>query len=264
MALNFFYEKQSKRFSEDIDFSMADDFSEEEFQNLQKTLEKNFKRIFKREGFWVFDIKITKKPSKIEKSLEDFWGGYEIEFKVIKAELTNQMKDNNIERLRREAISYGISNKRKFTIDISKYEYCDNKELKDLDNYTLYVYLPSLILFEKLRAICQQTNEYKQIVKSLTIRERARDFFDIYMIVKNSDEDLMSIENLKILKPVFDAKKVPLNLIFKIPQYKEIHRQGYPSLKDTIKPGEKLENFDFYFNFVIECVCNNLKSLGIK
>ena len=47
-----------------------------------------------------------------------------------------------------------------FTIDLSKYEYVAGKLELNLDDYAIYVYSPSMIAIEKLRAICQQMPEY--------------------------------------------------------------------------------------------------------
>ena len=47
----------------------------------------------------------------------------------------------------------------------------------ELDDYTIYVYSPTMIAIEKLRAICQQMPEYALQRRPSA---RARDFYDIY------------------------------------------------------------------------------------
>ena len=68
------------------------------------------------------------------------------------------------ETLRRHATVTGPKNKRTITIDISKFEFCDSKKEYDLEGYTIYVYTPEMIVFEKIRAICQQMVEYGEVV----------------------------------------------------------------------------------------------------
>jgi predicted nucleotidyltransferase component of viral defense system len=59
-----------------------------------------------------------------------------------------------------------------------------SKKEVDLEGYTIYVYTPIAIVYEKLRAICQQMEEYTQIVQT-NRRPRARDFYDIYTILSS-------------------------------------------------------------------------------
>lgn len=55
---------------------------------------------------------------------------------------------NDIDSLRRQAsIVTENSNKRTFEIDISKYEYIDSSQLIELDDYTIRVYTPLMIVF---------------------------------------------------------------------------------------------------------------------
>jgi len=65
-----------------------------------------------------------------------------------------------LQKLRREAENVAPGHKKTFEIDISKYEYCGGKTQKEYEGYKIYVYSLEMIIFEKLRAICQQTEEY--------------------------------------------------------------------------------------------------------
>ncbi len=67
-------------------------------------------------------------------------------------------------------------------------------------------------------------------------------------------------ENLELLKNIFNAKKVPLKLLSRIEKYKEYHRSDFSAVKDTVKAGVDLKEFDFYFNYVVN-KCKYLKSL---
>jgi hypothetical protein len=55
---------------------------------------------------------------------------------------------------------------------------------------------------------------------------------------------------------------VPLELIGKIQDFREFHRADFQSVKDTIKPGVSLRDFDFYFDYVLNQGDQLLKALG--
>ena len=57
----------------------------------------------------------------------------------------------------------------------------------------------------------------------------------------------------QLLRHIFDAKHVPLTLLKSVTEFRESHRGNFASVKDTVKPGVVLRNFDFYFDFVL-CV----------
>jgi hypothetical protein len=105
--------------------------------------------------------------------------------------------------------------------------------------------------------------EYGEIVKSRSQSARARDFFDIYTTIEFFKIDLTKGENLELLKNIFVAKKVPLALLAKIPVYREYHRQDFASVESTVTPRTKLEDFDFYFDYVVGKSQLLLKVLGI-
>ena len=117
-----------------------------------------------------------------------------------------------------------------------------------------------MIAIEKLRAICQQTSEYAEIVNSFKPRPRAKDFFDIHLILTNTGADLTKADNLKLINQVFDAKKVPIRFLNNIKQDRDFHKGNYLALRDTLKLGVKLETFDYYFDYVEE-LCNKITSL---
>jgi hypothetical protein len=50
----------------------------------------------------------------------------------------------------------GPGQQRRFTIDLSKFEYTQGKLSKEIDHFQIFVYAPEMIAIEKLRAICQQ------------------------------------------------------------------------------------------------------------
>lgn len=257
-ALDIIYDITG-RASLDLDFSISDDFGKDELPKIKSSIEKSLEKIFEPEGLKVFDFDIKERPKGLLPELENFWGGYKIEFKV--TELTKfEVDKSNISKLRREAKNVTHHGK-KFEIDISKHEYCDGKKQTEYDGYTIYVYTLEMIVFEKLRAICQQMDEYGPIVKTKQKKPRARDFFDIYKILSNSTQiDLSAKENLHLLVACFGKKKVPIEHLKLIGNYRIFHTEEYGVLASTVKASE-LKDFNFYFNYVLEVVDKLIKAL---
>ena len=257
-ALDIIYRLNS-RSSSDLDFSMGGEFSLEEIGDIKSKVEKCLADTFLPEGYVVFDVTFTEKPSKVSPDMAHFWGGYLIEFKIIgkakQAELTHELGS-----MRKQSEAIDSSDGRKFQIEISKFEYCDRKQEKELDNYTIYVYSPELIVVEKIRSICQQMPDYRMIVKSRSQSPRPKDFFDIYIIMKYFNIDLTSNSIFDMVKDSFTAKKVPLELIPKIKNYRHYHSQAFDGVKDTVYSRNDLADFDFYFDYVVG-ECEKLKPL---
>lgn len=246
------------RASLDLDFSMTDDFSRDDLPRIERSIKQSLEKIFAPEGLTVFDVKLEIRPEHSRPEFESFWGGYHVVFKVVD---TKSFEKNgaNLEQTRREAKVLGSNNGKKFEIDISKYEYCDGKKLTEYDGYSIYVYTLEMIVFEKLRAICQQTKEYHEAIKT-NRRPRPRDFYDIYMILNKSKIDLYNAENIVLLKNMFECKQVPIHFLTYIKKDLAFHAIDYKGLKDTVKQSEFLEPFDFYFEYIVK-IAEKLYSL---
>ena len=243
------------RSSIDLDFSMNDDL---DFDQTLPKVQTALERTFDIEGYKAFDIKMTSRPGKMPDELAVFWGGYLIEFKLIKAVRADELK-HDLEAMRREAIRLGEGPK--FTIDISRHEYTADKQEHQLLGYTIYVYSPQMIVCEKLRAICQQMPEYAEIIQRKGLgNQRARDFVDIEALVTKFKIDLGTAEAHAMVSQMFDLKRVSLALIGKIESTHDVHALGYEEVKAAMKPGVKLAGFDHYFNFVVS-LCKKLEPL---
>ncbi len=249
-ALNLIHQLGS-RASLDLDFSMQHDFpeSQEEFcQRVCLALNKTFIQ----NGYAVFDVKMEIKPKAITLDMADFWGGYAVEFKLIPLALYEVHKAD-IVKLRKQAVSIGQG--KKFLIDVSRFEYTVGKQEAYLDGYRIYVYSPQMIVCEKLRAICQQMPEYGPVIKRARPGSaRARDFLDIHVLMTKLCIDLELEENLRILSGMFQVKRVPISFLGKIAEFREFHRADFPSVLATVDAASKLEEFDYYFDFVLEQV----------
>lgn len=241
----------SSRASVDLDFSMKHDFPEG-VDAFRDRIERALTGTFRIDGYEVFDVKMEEKPHHLTDDMADFWGGYCVEFKVATS-LMYEKYSKDISELRKYAIK--IAQGSKFLIDISRFEYVDQKQEVDFDGYRIFVYSPEMIVCEKLRAICQQMEEYDPIIKRGRARSsRARDFLDIYVLVHKLRLDISSPQNLEILIEMFKIKRVPLELLEKIEVQREFHRISFPSVRDTVKAGMEIEGFDFYFDYVLELV----------
>lgn len=201
---------------------------------------------FERHRLVVFDVKFYEKP-KQNKIKE--WKGYRLEFKVI--DFVNYMPEDE-DRNRREAHVFHENNSTVFNVDISSFEYTDPKKLVDVEGTVFYVYTPEMIVFEKLRALCQSMPEYQQIVPTARKKGRARDFYDIWNVCQNYPIDFSSKSNKEMLMSIFDAKRVPFDFLKLIEKYRDLQREDWISVADTIPTEHKEKNYDYFFNFVSE------------
>lgn len=246
-AIDLIY-KLDSRASVDIDLSMENDFSEAELAAVKQKLDSAIKQTFEEHGYTIFDFNITEKPRNLNSDLNGFWGGYQVEFKIQKLD-NKDIIIHDIENARRTAQVIGLNNSKKFTIDISKFEYCKEKETVDIDGFTIYAYTPKMIVIEKLRAICQQMAEYP-INKGKAKKSRPRDFYDITVIVNHYSMTLNE-EDFELINEVFSLKKVDLELLSLIPKYKDFFSQDLESLRNTLTASRLTKfNFDDCFNFV--------------
>lgn len=252
-AIEIFHDKHSgnlSRSSYDLDFSMEEDF-DDDLEGVKQRIEKAIATTFEENGLVVFDHKFTVKPQQVRDELKDFWGGYNIEFKIIAYDQYTSLQ-GDIGKIRKMAIPVLPNRSPKVEIEISKYEYVGKKVEAEVDGFIIYIYSPEMIAFEKLRALCQQLQAYKDIVPSFSPRPRARDFYDIHLIMEQFGIDPSTPENKELILNIFAAKRVPPGFIQQIPEHVDIHRQDWQNVLDTLSAREKVESFDFYVGYVME------------
>jgi len=238
----------------DMDFSIASHFPD--LAGAKARIFAALRGEFAKIGFAVFDEKFIPKPSARGPNQPDWWGGYVVEFKLIELAIFNENSD--ADKLRRLASVVGPQQKKTYSIDISKNEYCAGKVKREIDSHAVYVYSLEMIAIEKFRAICQQLPAYA-ITRNKT--PRARDFYDIHEIVTRSDVDLFASHNQELFREIFAAKGVPLELLSEICTSKDFHALDWPSVEASIAGSH--EDFDYYFNYVCEYV-RALDSIGKK
>jgi len=236
------------RGSADIDFSMDGNFADVEatFAKIEQALI----TVFAEEQLHVFGVRWGMRPKKIAEEFKSFWGGYSLEFKITLLE-TARNYQGTPDRFHFEALDLDEQRSKFFSVDISPFEYCEPKIEKTLNGYTYYVYPPQLVVFEKLRAICQQLPEYKEVVGSHTSRARARDFYDIYELMQAFPIDITMEESQEMVRRVFAAKRVPEDYLTRVGEQRELHRTDYPSVVSNVTNASVLRGFDFYADYVV-------------
>ena len=231
------------RTSLDIDCSIDGDFDivEEASARLERALQRRFEEA----GCRVFDFKFERRPLRDRDDAPEIWGGYNASFKIVSLAQFAALK-HDLDGMRRNSLRIGPGQERTFSIDMSKHEYCAPKRERELQDFTIYVYSPEMIALEKLRAICQQMDEYA-IQRNRT--PRARDFYDIHAVLTGTAIDWAATDNLELARHIFAAKDVPLRLILLVPNYREFHRQDWAAVEQAV--GGQLHSYDFYFDFVV-------------
>jgi predicted nucleotidyltransferase component of viral defense system len=254
-AIDLFYPEISGRGSIDVDFSLRDELTDESMEQIQREIERELTDVFKSDDLSVFDFNFIRRPKDRHPDAPLFWNGYKLEFKVLSTDKFNDSKDN-FPKLQK--MGY------KCKVDISHWEYIDSSESRELEGSTVVLYTAPMIVSEKLRAICQQMKEYTDAIGTSNRSGRSRDFFDIHQILTNTSIDLCLPENMEILENIFKAKDVPLELLEKVSENKEIHEVTFPELRDTVKRDVDLKDFDYYFNYVVALVEKLCHALGNK
>jgi predicted nucleotidyltransferase component of viral defense system len=228
------------RSSLDLDFSMKGDVKETSATAalVLKRIEETFNRV----DICVFDYSFEAKPRQARDS---WWGGYVATFKLIARSDADRL-ENDMDQMRRQAISIDPgSQKRKYTVEISKYEYVDEIEIRSIDDVRIRVYSPVLLAGEKLRALLQQHPQYPQIPVHMK-RSRARDFYDIWNICNHFSIKLDMYRST--IESIFAAKRVDMSLLSRISEVKSLHMATWADVEQST--GHEIEEFEFYFAFV--------------
>ncbi len=241
-----------ERESQDLDFSIKETirFTEKE---EGKEFQKSISEAFIKKGYFVNDFKFILKPKERHESLPPFWGGYKIIFTLLDTSLYQDIiasqAPENMKELNRYAIPFEGDGK-KIEIDLSYDEYVENKLDYDLDGTKIYLYSPIMIVYEKIRASCQQLEEYPLTTK----KTRARDLYDIYKSLTNSKqmelrEQVLSVENFYILENIFRVKEVPFSLMKKLETKKEDLKIDYEEKVLPQVSSRNQEDFEFIFDY---------------
>lgn len=256
----------TSRESQDLDFSIAETIRFEK-ENEGKILEAAISDSFLEKGYLVNSFVFEDKPKKRKDSLPPFWGGYSINFSILDKERYKEKIDQyktHPSDLNKYAESLSDGSK-KIEIDISYDEFVQEKVPMTLEGTTIFLYSPLMIVYEKIRASCQQLDEY-QLASSKT---RARDLYDIYKTLTNPKQvelrsEVLNKKNLYMFESIFKAKDVPYSLLLKIEQKRDELEEDYNvRVRPQIPNNEDDIDFDYLFEYNLE-LFNELFSLVNK
>lgn len=234
----------SPRASLDIDFSTVGNL--EEIQDLGDRMENTLKNHFQNMGFYLFGFELIQKPE----DPHPLWNaGHRALFKLIPVSLAKKL-NFDLEKMSKQALYIGDMT-RKFKIDISHFEYCAHKELHDIADVPVYVYAPSMIVSEKLRALCQQLPAYPYR-KPATKTPRPRDFYDIYSILEKKPVDFAEPAHREVLEKVFEIKQVDLALLKELSTTQAYHERDWASVQASLS--RSCAPFAHYFQFVLALI----------
>ena len=180
-----------------------------------------------------------------------FWGGYKISFAIVDTEKYQDKIELQDPDKMKELSKYGENlenNSKKIEIDLSYDEYVADKKSYDLEGTTIYLYSPLMLVYEKIRASCQQLEDYKLVGN----KTRARDLYDIYKILTNPKqanlrEAVLDQDNFYILENIFKAKDVPLELMLKLDSKESDLAEDYKTKVIPQIVSSETEDFDYIF-----------------
>lgn len=220
------FDNLTSRLSVDADFSISDVLTKEDA--FFKAIQSKIVQRFERHNFDIIDFNWNPKPRR-RKDQPTWWGGWRIEFKIV----SDAHREKSLATQRRNALIPEGASSSKITVEISEHEYFKKGRTKTIGGVKIHGYTRELIVLEKIRAICQQHPDYKIRRHSAN---RARDFYDIYELTKDVDDDFAHrcsghIEN------VFKAKEVPLHILSALweEDFIDSQRQGFDQVRDTVR-----------------------------
>lgn len=245
-ALDWFH-NGSGRASTDLDFSIEASASKLDLDRLHDLAGKGLSAQFQTLGLHVVNLTARLAPPELAEEFAEFWGGVKLGFRLATPEVFVAHANDAHELNRRTLLMDGVS---QIEIDISCHEHCSPRELKTLESETLYVYATPLLVAEKIRALCQQTDAYRAHVGGQP-RGRAQDLYDIHTLLERLDFNPRSAEFIQLLRDVFSAKRCDRSLLLEFPATRELLRADFENkLVNTVSPGALLLGFDEYFEYL--------------
>lgn len=239
------------RTSVDIDVSLADDDADVEL--LRNRLANALRTTLREQGLEYFDYSFERRPKSERTVNETRWGGFQAEFKIIEKTMYDMLQGQP-EQLRRRSFEIDTFHHKKFKIDFSCYEYCENPETAYIDGIQIKVYGLLVSMYEKLRAICQQHPSYVRKHGLAKQKPRAKDFYDITTIEEyiKGTHNIYSEENLSILTAIFEKKGVDLSLLKEIrsKDVKLFHELSFAEVEGAVYDKAELREFGYYHDRV--------------
>lgn len=253
----------TNRESSDLDFSITEGkrlSKEIEGKQIEKQLNQSFEEI----GYKVISLKFSDKPLKRKVITPPYWGGYQIEFSIISLDRFHDLNEKQKSNI--NAYGESIENgKKKIKIDLSFEEYTKPRIETQLNDYTIYLYSPIMIVYEKIRASCQQLPEYKLG----TEKARARDLYDIYTMLTHKKQidlknEVFNEDNFYIIKKMFELKNVDFPLMLKLETIKHDLSSDYENnVLPQIPGNQETPSFDYLFSYNNEIFKDLYKQINL-
>jgi predicted nucleotidyltransferase component of viral defense system len=253
----------TNRESSDLDFSITEGkrlSKEIEGKQIEKQLNQSFEEI----GYKVISLKFSDKPLKRKVITPPYWGGYQIEFSIISLDKFHDLNEKQKSNI--NAYGESIENgKKKIKIDLSFEEYTKPRIETQLNDYTIYLYSPIMIVYEKIRASCQQLPEYKLG----TEKARARDLYDIYTMLTHKKQidlknEVFNEDNFYIIKKMFELKNVDFPLMLKLETIKHDLSSDYENnVLPQIPGNQETPSFDYLFSYNNEIFKDLYKQINL-
>lgn len=242
----------TKRESQDLDFSIKEQvrLSKEEEGEIFK---ERLILAFQEHDYKVVSYTFRDKPKVRNSMTPPYWGGYHITFSIIKAEELRMLEEKNITNINAYATPLEDGSK-KIHIDLSFEEFTEPRVKKEIEGTTIYLYSPLMIVYEKIRASCQQLDEYELT----STKTRARDLYDIYSTLTDISnvelrEEVVNPNNFYIIKRMFTLKNVPIELIPEVKHIKNKLKTDYEqSVLPQIPANTEPPDFEYLFVYNVE------------
>jgi hypothetical protein len=246
------FDNLSSRLSFDADFSLTAPIKKA--TPVRKEMQKCLSTQFGGHGFDLIDFKFDKKPKVVKEGFPEWWGGWACEFKLV----SRRHRGKGLDAKRRYALKPKPSPSPKISIDLSEHEYCGKRRIKTVAGSKIQAYSKEMLVLEKLRAVCQQHQEYPFRQQR---KNRARDFYDIYVLTVDANEEFIA-RCKRHVKGVFGAKDVGLWLLRSLwddDDFVDEFRRGFELVKNTVSGN--VEHFDTYLEhvrFLIRDICPDI------
>ena len=63
---------------------------------------------------------------------------------------------------------------------------------------------------------------------------------------------------------MFQAKRVPIDLLLTLENEREFHRQAWDAVRDTVDPSIRLRSYDYYFDYALDQCSRIAQLLGLN
>lgn len=265
-VLNLVYNIQN-RISVDLDLSLESPILPHEYRRLESELDANFDAFFSKENFKVLHPRLEIRSLNLHNEFlsENSFNPKEILYKYMfqlmdlheYEEICNHPGDTkeHKETNCKNKIMLLPNKKSFFEVDFKWEGSIIEKQEYKMNNYTLTVPSPYVLLCKKLIGICAHSPNIGDTPAKFK-RARAQDFFDIHSLVDSKMvhlQDLIHPNYLEIFRNVITEKNIDISSLKDIKNHREFHQSNFSHSVLNMSP-YPLKSFEYYFDFVIHLI----------